>query len=255
MKYMKLYNSTGKRQEFLKGIASVNNRHGVSSAFYRYLPFAVFMVFIGVDELIRFLAGQGFIKLEATTLYYIYPVKALTVGGLLYLFKKHYHELTFRDLANLPATLLACVVGLLVFALWIKLDWTLGAAGVPLGFNPLFLPGRGVQIGMTFFRIAGAVLVVPLMEEMFWRSFLIRYIINKNFDTVPIGIFTWASFLITVTLFGLEHNYILAGIMAGIFYNLLLYRTRSLAQCVLSHAVTNLALAIYVVLTGKWQFW
>ena len=135
------------------------------------------------------------------------------------------------------------------------MDWTLGSAGVPDGFNPALLPGQSTQITMTVFRIAGAVLVVPLMEELFWRSFLIRYIIDKNFDTVRMGTFTWVSFLLTVVLFGLEHNYIYAGIMAGIVYNLLLYRTRSLAHCVLSHAVTNLALAIYVLFTGKWQFW
>jgi hypothetical protein len=108
---------------------------------------------------------------------------------------------------------------------------------------------------MVLFRMAGAVLIVPLMEELFWRSFLIRYIIDKNFENVPPGTFTWVSFLLTVVLFGFEHHYILAGMMAGVFYNLLLYRTRSLAQCVLSHAVTNLALGIYVVSTGKWQFW
>lgn len=213
------------------------------------------MAFIGLDEFIRFLAGQGLFTLEATTLYYLYPVKAMAAGCLLYMFKKQYHELTFRDLANIPATLAACGVGLLVFALWIKMDWTFGAAGVPQGFNPALLPGRDVQIAMTFFRIAGAVLVVPLMEELFWRSFLIRYIIDKNFGTVTIGTFTWASFIITIVLFGFEHNYIVAGIMAGISYNLLLYRTRSLAHCVLAHTVTNLALAIYVVSSGKWQFW
>jgi CAAX prenyl protease-like protein len=230
-------------------------RTGVSPAFYRYFPFAVFMGFIGLDELIRFLAGQGFFSLEATTLYYLYPVKALTVGVLLYLFKGRYNELTFKDLTNVPATLLSCGIGVLVFVLWIMMDWTLGTAGVPQGFNPALLPGKGIQISMTLFRIAGAVLVVPLMEELFWRSFLIRYIIDKNFDTVGIGTFTWASFLLTVVFFGLEHNFIYAGIMAGIFFNVVLYRTRSIAQCVLSHAVTNLALAIYVVSTGKWQFW
>jgi CAAX prenyl protease-like protein len=213
------------------------------------------MAFIGLDEFIRFLAGQGLFTVEATALYYLYPVKALTTGCFLYMFRKHYHELTFRDLANIPASLAACGVGLLVFALWIKMDWTFGTAGVPRGFNPALLPGRDIQIAMTFFRIAGAVLVVPLMEELFWRSFLIRYVIDKNFGTVPMGTFTWVSFIFTAVLFGLEHNYILAGIMAGIFYNLLLYRTRSLAHCVLSHAVTNLALAIYVVSTGNWQFW
>jgi len=212
------------------------------------------MGFIGLDEFIRFLAGQGFFVLEATSLYYLYPVKALATGYLLYLFKEHYPELTFKDLTNIPATLAACGIGLLVFALWIKMDWTLTVAG-PEGFNPYLLPGQTAQIAMILIRMAGAVLIVPLMEELFWRSFLIRYIIDKNFQNVRLGTFTWVSFLLTVVLFGFEHNYILAGIMAGIFYNLVLYRTRSLAQCVLSHAVTNLALAIYVVSTGKWQFW
>jgi CAAX prenyl protease-like protein len=233
----------------------VTNRNGVSSAYYRYLPFAFFICFVGFEEFLGFLAGQGLFRLESTSLYYLYPIKVLTAGYLLYKFKEHYHELTIRDLTNLPSTLAACGIGLLVFVLWIKMVWTLGAAGTPQGFNPTLLPGRDVQITMTFFRIAGTVLVVPLMEELFWRSFLLRYIIDKNFDNVRIGTFSWASFLLTVVLFGLEHNYILAGIMAGIFYNLVLYRTRSLAQCVLSHAVTNLALAIYVVSTGKWQFW
>jgi hypothetical protein len=213
------------------------------------------MGFIAIDEFTRFLAGQGLFKLEATTLYYLYPLKTLVIGYLLYLFKEHYHELRLRDLANLRATLAACGIGLVVFALWIKMDWTLGTNGAPQGFDPSLLPGQNTRIILTFFRIIGAVLVVPLMEELFWRSFLIRYIIDKNFDKVPIGTFTWASFILTVVLFGLEHNYILAGIMAGIFYNILLYRTRSLAQCVLSHAVTNLALAIYIVYTGKWYFW
>lgn len=252
---IKFKSKTMRGQAHLQGNSFVTNHRGVSSAFYRYLPFAVFMAFIGLDELIRFLAVQGLFTLEATTLYYLYPVKVLTVGCLLYISKDHYHELTLKDLANFPATLAACGIGLLVFALWIKMDWTLGAASVPQGFNPALLPGRNTRIAMTFFRIAGAALVVPLMEELFWRSFLIRYIIDKNFENVRMGTFTWASFLITVVLFGLEHNYILAGIMAGVFFNLLLYRTRSLAQCVLAHAVANLALAIYVVFTGKWQFW
>jgi len=229
--------------------------HRVSSPVYRYLPFAVFMGFIGLEECVRFLAGHGLFKLEATTLCYLYPIKALTTGCLLYLFKEHYRELTMRDLTNLPATMISCGVGLLVFALWINMDWTFGVSGIPQGFNPTILPGRNIQIFITLFRIAGAVLVVPLMEELFWRSYLNRYIIDTDFNSVRMGTFTWTSFLFTTVLFGLEHNYILAGIMAGIFYNLLLYWTRSLAQCVLSHAVTNLSLALYVVLTGKWQFW
>ncbi|HIJ86981.1 MAG TPA: CAAX prenyl protease-related protein [Desulfuromonadales bacterium] len=231
------------------------DQRGLSPACYRYLPFALFMGFIGLDELIRSCAGFGFFRLEATTLYYLYPLKAVTVGTLLFIFRKRYHELTFKDLANIPVTLASCGIGLLVFILWINMDWTLGSATVPQGFNPTLLTDRTLQISMTVLRIAGAVLVVPMMEELFWRSFLIRYIIDKNFDTVQTGTFTWASFLFTVGLFGLEHNFFYAGIMAGAIYNLLLYRTRSLVHCILAHTVTNLALAVYVVTTGKWQFW
>jgi len=226
-----------------------------NKAFYRYFPFAVFMGFIGLDELIRFAAGQGLFTLGTTTLYYLYPLKAVTVGFLLFLNRRKYSELSFSDFANISATMSAVAAGLMVFVLWINMDWTLGAATVPPGFNPELISDANTRIILTLSRIAGAVLVVPLMEELFWRSFLLRYIIDKNFDSVQIGTFTWGSFLISAVLFGLEHNYIFAGIMAGLFYNLLLYRTRSLAQSVLAHAVTNLALAIYVVAAGKWQFW
>lgn len=233
----------------------MTTQRSLNPASYRYIPFAVFMAFIGLDEVLRFLAGYGVFTFAESTYYYLYPVKVITVGYLLYRYRNEYSELTFKDLANLPATLAVCGTGLLVFILWIQMDWTLGAATRPQGFDPRLLPGGTVQIVMTLFRIGGAVLIVPLMEELFWRSFLIRYIIDNNFEKIRLGTFSWASFLLTVFLFGLEHNYILAGMMAGVFYNLILYKTRSLAQCVLAHSVTNLALAVYVVATGKWQFW
>lgn len=225
------------------------------SAHHRYLPFALFMAFIALDEALRFLAGRGLFTLETATLAYLYPLRAVATGWLLFHYRRYYNELALRDLAQIPRTLTTIGVGLVVFVLWINMDWTLGSAAAPAGYNPLLFPGETLRVTMILFRVAGAVLVVPLMEELFWRSFLIRYIIDKNFDTVPLGAFTWASFLFTVVLFGLEHSYLLAGMMAGAIYNLLLYRTRSLAHCVLAHAVTNLALALYVLQSGEWRFW
>lgn len=221
----------------------------------RIAPFALFMAFIGLEQGLRFLAERDLLTLSETALYYLYPVKAVAVAFLLYIFRGEYGELSFKDLKKLPLTLASCGIGLLVFVLWIRMDWTYSASLSPQGFNPTLLPGPTVQFFMTLFRVVGAVLVVPLMEELFWRSFLIRYIIDPDFSKVPIGRLTWSSFLATAILFGLEHHFILAGIMAGVIYNLLLYRTRSLAQCVLAHAVTNLALALYVITTGKWHFW
>lgn len=233
----------------------MNTRKFANPSICRIVPFALFMVFIGLDEVLRFLAGRDLISLSETSLYYLYPVKALAVTFTLFFFRGEYSEISLKELRNLPVTCASCGIGLLVFALWIMMDWTFPVSGSPQGFDPTLFPQPGVQLFMTLFRVGGAVLVVPLMEELFWRSFLIRYIINPDFSKVPIGAFTWTSFLVTALLFGLEHHFIIAGIMAGIIYNLILYRNRSLIQCVLAHAVTNLALALYVITTGKWQFW
>lgn len=230
------------------------SRRPVSPAAVRYLPFAAYMLFIGVEQLIRSLIERGTLPLAHEQLLYLYPLKILVVVGLLYSFRHQYHELRWRDLQQLPVTLLVSLVGLLVFVLWINLDWVFQTSTAPHGYNPTLLP-QAFQLPMTAVRIAGAALVVPVMEELFWRSFLIRSIENQQFETVPIGHFSWTSFLITVVLFGLEHHLVVAGMVAGIFYNLVLYRTRSLAQCVLAHGITNLVLALYVLNSGRWEFW
>ncbi|BCO11434.1 Abortive infection protein [Citrifermentans bremense] len=93
------------------------------------------------------------------------------------------------------------------------------------------------------------------MEEIFWRSFLLRYLVDTDFESIPIGSFTWSSFIISTVLFGLEHHFFVAGMIAGVIYSLIVYKTRSIVQCVLAHAITNLALACYVLYTGKWYFW
>jgi CAAX prenyl protease-like protein len=186
---------------------------------------------------------------------YLYPVRIILVVGFLYSFRKSYSELNWRDLRALPAVCATVAVGVVVFICWIGLDnWVFKGAGAGEGFNPFLLPS-GMQLPAVIVRIIGAVLVVPVMEELFWRSFLLRYIIDPDFEKVPLGQFSWPSFLITVVLFGVEHHLILAGMVAGIFYNLLLYRTRSIAHCILAHSITNLILAGYVLYQGRWDLW
>lgn len=213
------------------------------------------MAFIGIEGGVRYLSAARLIPLSSHDVYYLYPIKALTVALLLIYFRKQYTELSFSDLKRPADTILSCITGIVVYVLWVRMDWTFSGSATPPGFNPTLLPEQGIQVAMTFFRVFGAVLVVPIMEELFWRSFLIRYMIDNRFEAVAIGTFTLSSFLISSLLFGLEHHYILAGIMAGAAYNLLLYRTRSIAHCICAHAVTNLALAIHTITTRSWNFW
>jgi len=225
------------------------------AAFVRCLPFAVFMAFVGFDEACRLLAERGIISVAETALYGLYPVKTVLVALLLYRYRKEYTEISLTDLKNLPVTLAVCCTGILVFILWVHMDWSFGVAESPKGFNPNLFTDRKLQAGMTAFRVGGAIGVVPIMEELFWRSFLVRYTVDSDFTKVPTGFFTLPSFIITTLLFGLEHNFIFAGMAAGALYNIVLYGTRSLAQCMLAHSVTNLSLALYVLYTGKWYFW
>jgi hypothetical protein len=220
------------------------------------LPFAVFMSFIGAESGLTYLAAKGFLPgIEEEFFLFLYPVKAVLVGFLLLHFyrSKAYPEVDFKDLKQSGASVLSIAVGLLVFAGWIHLE--AASLGVPRGYNPSIVGNGALRLVLIAFRLVGAALVVPVMEEIFWRSFLMRFIIDPDFKKVAIGRFSWSSLLLTALLFGLEHHLFLAGMLTGIVYALLLYRTRNLAQCILCHGITNLALGIFVLRTDQWQFW
>ncbi len=217
----------------------------------RIAPFVLFMGFVGFEEAGRFLADKGLITISEHTCNYLYPVKTISVAFVLYWFRNRYYEIEVRQLFSLRDITVSAVCGIAVFVLWINMGTSLEASR---GFNPMRFE-KEAQIAMIVIRLVGAVLVVPVMEELFWRSFFIRYMVKQKFTTVPIGTFTWTSFVIASLLFGLEHDFILAGITAGIAYNLLLYYTRSIAHCIFAHSITNVLLGIYVLDTHRWYFW
>jgi CAAX prenyl protease-like protein len=178
----------------------------------------------------------------------LYPAQTLlTAVALAWYWKDYRHEIRFT--LDIPAI----AAGIGVFLAWILLEGYypfLGqspdaAALAADTRTPLFL----------VFRLAGAALVIPLAEELFWRSFALRFLENTAFKSIPLGHFTWFSFILVSLAFGLEHHRWLPGIIAGLVYAGLLYRTRNLFSPIVSHAVTNLLLGIYVLTTGRWEFW
>jgi len=101
------------------------------------------------------------------------------------------------------------------------------------------------------------VIVAPLVEEIFWRGFLLRYLIRENFTEVAVGTFSWFSFFVVAVAFGFTHSRAdwIPAMICGALYNLVAYRTRSLASCVLAHATTNLLLGLWIMQTRQWGFW
>lgn len=221
----------------------------------RIAGFSVYMAFIAVLEVLRlFPATAQLLTPEVLSL--LYPVQIGCTALALGLFYRHCCEVHWADLKNAGHTLLSLALAVVVFVLWINLTQSWATMGEPgSGFTPDSLPEGGARALLLCVRFAGAALVVPVMEELFWRSFLIRYLQHTDFTKVRMGSITPLAFWGTAFLFGLEHHLVVAGIIAGIAYNIVYWRTRSVAQCIFSHAVTNALLGIYVLQTESWHLW
>lgn len=206
-----------------------------------------FTVFIGL-----FVPGLFPWPADSDARYVIYPVQTIVCAALLWRYWRRYQ---FNGVKN-PA--LTVSVGVLVFGLWIAPQAFFGTAPRVEGFDPNMLANSPSlywpSLGLRFLRL---VVIVPLVEELFWRGFLLRYLIGTPADRIPFGKFTWWSFVIVSVGFMLEHQTAdyAAALVTGGLYNWVAYRTKSQGSCVLAHAVTNLLLGIYVMVSGQWGFW
>jgi uncharacterized protein len=150
-------------------------------------------------------------------------------------------------------------MGTVVFVFWVALDSLypkLYQGGGP-AWNPFEQFGASSALAWTFvaIRIFGSTLIVPPIEELFYRSFLYRYIISPKFESISLKQFHWPAFLVVCGLFGIVHREWVAGILCGAAYQYLVLRHGRLNEAMLAHAVTNFLLGWWVVGRGAWQFW
>ena len=215
----------------------------------RVLPFALFMVLLALRGATPADGSWGFDPR------WLYGVTVLAVGGLMLFYRREYGELARPNLPTAAEAALAIAVGVAVFVLWIQLDapWmTLGEASA--GFVPLNAQGT-LDWPLIAVRWVGAALLVPVMEELFWRSFLMRWIEQPQFETVDPQRVGLRAIVLSTFVFMLAHTLWLAAIVAGMAYAWLYVRSGKLWLPVIAHAVTNGVLGVWVVLTGKWAFW
>ncbi len=171
----------------------------------------------------------------------------------------HYRAtwIDFRPWPKTSTLALAVLIGLVVWGLWIGLDGRYPALpflGTRAGFDIEVLnPGR--RWAFIVVRMLGLVFLVPLIEELFWRSFLIRWLIDPDFQKIPIGKVTPMAAAVTSVMFALVHPEWLPALLTGAVWAWLLWQTRSLAACAVSHITANLALGAYVIVTGDWKYW
>ena len=155
------------------------------------------------------------------------------------------------------------VVGVLVLVIWVGLDpfyppnHLIFSQSTP--WNPFQHFGDGSALGWFFFlvRTIGTAVVVPPLEEVFWRSFLYRYLVRTKFEEMPLNRMHGLSFVVTSLLFGFEHYQWLAGILCAMAYQFLVIKKGRLGDAMFAHGITNFLLGLYIYWKGgsAWNFW
>lgn len=201
-------------------------------------PFAVFVAFLAVAQWVP------------------YPVRVVVVTAVLLLVSRH--VIPWRISNPIGSVLL----GVAVFVVWVGPDLLWPAYRTHWLFqNPVTGSAKSsltATPGVPFviFRVLGSIALVPIIEELFWRGWLMRWIIAADFRRVPLGSYTPFSFWVVVLLFASEHgSYWEVGLIAGAVYNWWLVHTKNLADCILAHATTNACLSLYVLIANQWQYW
>ena len=210
-------------------------------------PFATFVGMMAVEKTL---------PLPAV---WLYPIRFFTVLAVLLWFSRPY--LSFH--ATRPA--MSVAIGIAVFVIWIGPDLLFGHAyrqhwlfqnpitGAAVASVPAALR---TNFWFVAVRAVSCTLLVPVIEELFWRGWVMRWLIDKDFTRVPLGTYSPMAFWAVAVLFASEHGpYWEVGLVTGIIYNWWMIRTRNLADCMLAHAVTNGLLSWYVLQTGQWQYW
>jgi CAAX prenyl protease-like protein len=184
-----------------------------------------------------------------------YGIKLILVGLLAWHYRATWRD--FRPAPSIGKIVLGVFTGALVCAAWIGLDGhypTFSVLGSRSAFDPLAL-GAGWRSAFIAERLLGLVVLVPVIEELFWRSFLMRWVIDNDFAKVPIGKVTPMAAAVTSALFAVAHPEWLPAFLTGALWAWLVWSTKSLSACLISHATANLALGIYVISTHDWKFW
>lgn len=209
----------------------------------RVLPFAIYILFLALSDYFSQLSNS--LGMDAK---WLYTARVLLVLTTLLYFWRNYVELKVKPAVK--ELLFAIVAGILVFWVWILPypAW----AGIN---NHVQVASLGQDSLWLSSRLIGAAIIVPIMEELFWRSLVMRWIDDKNFLNFLPNNVSHLALVISSGIFASAHHLWLAGLLAGLVYGALYIRYRNLWVPIVAHAVTNGVLGIWVMCTGHWQYW
>jgi CAAX prenyl protease-like protein len=182
-----------------------------------------------------------------------YLAKAVIVTTALILCRAPHKEIVFEGRHLVPSML----VGLAVFVVWIGIDVVIDypRLGTRSAFDADSLRGGSWWPVFVVVRMYGLVVMVPIMEEIFWRSFLLRYLTDHDFTRLQLGTFSALALSVMVAASAIAHPEWPVAIVASLAFAFWLKRTRSLFAAIVAHATANAALGSFVLAARQWQYW
>lgn len=222
-----------------------------------------------ISHVVPFVAWLFFMQALGDPAGWKYAVRS---GACLLLFlalkpwKWHYPPLNWR---HVPA---AIGIGVVVFLFWIapETDFlsrfeTFHRAYLTIGHQmpwELAPPLERVRYApetdgwvFVFTRLMGSAVVIAVIEEFFWRSWLTRWVEKEDFLQTDPGKISNRALVIAALLFATVHVRWIAGLFCGLLYGAYYRKTKDIWAVGIAHGVTNLLLGLYVLWSGKYEFW
>jgi len=226
-------------------IASFRKHMSASPEYARFVPFFIFLV-------LTFAGGMAGDDWK----FWLYAAKVIVGAWLVWEMRKVVAEMRWAFSWE------AVAVGVLIFIVWVGLDPYYPMVEILFKNTPESIWNPFARFGddsltawlLFLIRIFGMTIIVPPLEEVFYRSFAYRYVIRYDFQKVALNHFDGVAFVMVALVFGFVHPQWLAGIICAMAYQWLVLRKNRLGDAMTAHAITNFLLGVYVVWKDAWKF-
>lgn len=130
------------------------------------------------------------------------------------------------------------LAGAATAVLWVALTGTLDDPSLhPSAVAPAW------RVPWLLSRLLGVIVVIPIAEELAFRGYLARRLMDHDFSAVRYTDLSWPAIVISSLIFGVLHQAILAATVAGVCFALAARHRGHLSDAILAHMVTNALLA------------
>ena len=182
----------------------------------------------------------------STSLNWLYGVNIFITGAIAFLY--------FKPVRPSGWELSSVILGVAVAGIWFLLVPENPVESASTSKKLLEAPLWASAIWLVF-RLLGAVLVVPIVEEMAFRGAIQPVAVRFLSGAVGGSFAACLGIILSSVVFAALHTSIVAGFIASLLYGWIRHRSNSLLPPIIAHVVTNLIISMRVILNGEWSFW